>query len=362
MITFDTDNAKGALLKVVGVGGAGNNAVNRMIDAGVGGVEFVAINTDKQALQRSKAHYKIQIGEKVTKGLGAGANPEIGRKAAEESREDIAQVLKGADMIFVTAGMGGGTGTGASPVVAEIAKELGVLTVAVVTRPFTSEGAKRRQNAEKGIEDLKKIVDTIIVVPNDRLFMLSTNKSIKVSEAFRMADDVLRQGVQGISDIILTPGFINADFADVQAIMMNKGYAHMGIGRAKGEDKVVKALEEAINSPLLETSIKGARGVLVNYTGNSEELFLDDIEKANELITNNAHEEVNFIMGLVYNDDMKDEVQVTVIATGFENENNKDDIKTSQTQQKSTTKTIPTIQVDKDDDRFEIPEFLKNRK
>jgi len=355
MITFDTENMKDPILKVVGVGGAGNNAVNRMVDFGVTGVEFIAINTDKQALQRSKAHYKIQIGEKVTKGLGAGANPEIGRKAADESREEIAQVLKGAEMVFITAGMGGGTGTGASPVVAEIAKDLGILTVAVVTRPFTSEGPKRKTNAEKGISELKSIVDTIIVVPNDRLFMLSTSKGLKVNEAFRLADDVLRQGVQGITDIILTPGFINADFADIQAIMTNKGYAHMGIGRAKGEDKLTKALEQAINSPLLETSMKGAKGVLVNYTGNSEELLIEEINNANNMIISNAHPDVNFIMGLVYNEDMKDEVQVTIIATGFEEDGQKE-IKTTKTQ---PNQSIPQ---ESSDDLFEIPIFLKNRK
>ncbi|ADQ04204.1 cell division protein FtsZ [Caldicellulosiruptor owensensis OL] len=359
MISFDTEKMTIAQLKVVGVGGAGNNAVNRMIDVGVSGVEFIAVNTDKQALQRSKAHYKIQIGEKITKGLGAGADPEIGRKAAEESKEDIAQVLKGADMVFITAGMGGGTGTGASPVVAEIAKELGILTVAVVTRPFKSEGAKRRINAEKGIEELKKIVDTIIIVPNDRLFMLSTNKSLKISDAFRMADDVLRQGVQGISDIILNAGLINVDFADVKAIMMNKGYAHMGIGKAKGDEKVLKALEQAINSPLLETSIKGAKGVLVNYTGNPEELLLDEIERANELISSEADENVNFIMGIVFNEEMKDEVQVTVIATGFDTTEEQQPV--AQKNKSTLTKADNLQNLFQDDDIFEIPIFLKNK-
>jgi len=318
------------------------------------------VNTDKQALQRSKAHYKIQIGEKITKGLGAGADPEIGRKAAEESKEDIAQVLKGADMVFITAGMGGGTGTGASPVVAEIAKELGILTVAVVTRPFKSEGAKRRINAEKGIEELKKIVDTIIIVPNDRLFMLSTNKSLKISDAFRMADDVLRQGVQGISDIILNAGLINVDFADVKAIMMNKGYAHMGIGKAKGDEKVLKALEQAINSPLLETSIKGAKGVLVNYTGIQKNFCLTKIERANELISSEADENVNFIMGIVFNEEMKDEVQVTVIATGFDTTNEE---QSSVQANKASLPKVGNLQnLFQDDDIFEIPIFLKNKK
>ena len=263
-------------------------------------------------------------------------------------------------MVFITAGMGGGTGTGASPVVAEIAKELGILTVAVVTRPFKSEGAKRRINAEKGIEELKKIVDTIIIVPNDRLFMLSTNKSLKISDAFRMADDVLRQGVQGISDIILNAGLINVDFADVKAIMMNKGYAHMGIGKAKGDEKVLKALEQAINSPLLETSIKGAKGVLVNYTGNPEELLLDEIEKANELISSEADENVNFIMGIVFNEEMKDEVQVTVIATGFDSV--EDSQQNQQTSKISSSKTSNLQSLFQDDDIFEIPIFLKNKK
>jgi len=263
-------------------------------------------------------------------------------------------------MVFITAGMGGGTGTGASPVVAEIAKELGILTVAVVTRPFKSEGAKRRINAEKGIEELKKIVDTIIIVPNDRLFMLSTNKSLKISDAFRMADDVLRQGVQGISDIILNAGLINVDFADVKAIMMNKGYAHMGIGKAKGDEKVLKALEQAINSPLLETSIKGAKGVLVNYTGNPEELLLDEIERANELISSEADENVNFIMGIVFNEEMKDEVQVTVIATGFDTTNEE---QSSVQANKASLPKVGNLQnLFQDDDIFEIPIFLKNKK
>ena len=258
-----------ALIKVIGVGGAGNNAINRMIESGIKGVEFIAVNTDRQALQVSKASTRIQIGEKITRGLGAGANPDIGAQAAEESKSEIAEVLRGADMVFVTSGMGGGTGTGAAPIVAATAKELGILTIGVVTKPFTFEGKKRQAQAERGIESLKGKVDTLVVIPNDKLLQIIDRKT-SIVEAFKMADDVLRQGVQGISDLISVPGLINLDFADVKTIMLNTGMAHMGIGRASGENRAEDAAKEAIQSPLLETSIEGARGVIINITGGTD--------------------------------------------------------------------------------------------
>ena len=258
-----------ATIKVIGVGGAGNNAVNRMVEAGIKSVEFIAVNTDRQALNMSKANSKIQIGEKLTRGLGAGANPDIGAQAAEESKAEIAEVLKGADMVFVTAGMGGGTGTGAAPLVAATAKELGILTIGVVTKPFTFEGKKRLAQAERGIANLKGKVDTLVVIPNDKLLQVIDRKT-SIVEAFRMADDILRQGVQGISDLIAVPGLINLDFADVKTIMLNQGMAHMGIGRASGENRAEDAAKQAIQSPLLETSIEGARGVIINITGGSD--------------------------------------------------------------------------------------------
>ena len=258
-----------ATIKVIGVGGAGNNAINRMIESGIKNVEFIAVNTDRQALQLSKASSRIQIGEKLTRGLGAGANPDIGMQAAEESKAEIAEVLRGADMVFVTAGMGGGTGTGAAPIVAAAAKELGILTIGVVTKPFTFEGKKRLNQAEKGIANLKERVDTLVVIPNDKLLQIIDRRT-SIVEAFKMADDVLRQGVQGISDLISVPGLINLDFADVKTVMLNTGMAHMGIGRASGENRAEDAAKQAIQSPLLETSIEGARGVIINITGGNE--------------------------------------------------------------------------------------------
>ncbi|HHY90417.1 MAG TPA: cell division protein FtsZ, partial [Clostridiales bacterium] len=266
MLEFDIDVEQFAQIKVVGVGGGGNNAVNRMIESQLRGVQFVAINTDKQALFMSQAEHKIQIGEKLTKGLGAGADPEIGRKAAEESQDDICNVLQGADMVFITAGMGGGTGTGAAPVVAKIAKEMGILTVGVVTKPFNFEGKRRMQNAEMGIKCLREQVDTLVTIPNDRLLQIAERKT-SITEAFKIADDVLRQGVQGISDLIAVPGLVNLDFADVKTIMYERGLAHMGVGRGvSGENRAVEAAKQAIHSPLLETSIQGAKGVLLNIT------------------------------------------------------------------------------------------------
>jgi len=305
-----------ANIKVIGIGGGGNNAVNRMIDAGLKGVEFISINTDRQVLFTSKAEHKLQVGEKLTRGLGAGANPEIGKKAAEESREDIAQLLQGADMVFITAGMGGGTGTGAAPIIAEIAKELGILTVGVVTKPFTFEGKRRMIYAEQGIEELKSRVDTLVTIPNDRLLQVIEKKTTML-EAFRIADDVLKQGVQGISDLIAVPGLVNLDFADVKTIMLEQGLAHMGIGKASGENRATEAAKQAIHSPLLETSILGAKGVLLNITGGTN-LGLFEVNEAAELVVEAADQDANIIFGSVINEELKDEIRITVIATGFE--------------------------------------------
>ena len=310
-----------ATIKVIGVGGAGNNAVNRMIEAGIRNVEFIAVNTDRQTLNESKANSKIQIGEKLTRGLGAGANPDIGSQAAEESKAEIAEVLKGADMVFVTAGMGGGTGTGAAPIVASTAKEMGILTIGVVTKPFTFEGKKRLAQAERGVASLKGKVDTLVVIPNDKLLQVIDRKTSMI-EAFRMADDVLRQGVQGISDLISVPGVINLDFADVRTIMLNQGMAHMGIGCASGENRAEDAAKQAIQSPLLETSIEGARGIIINITGGSD-MGLHEANTAAELVQRSADPEANIIFGTVIDDSMGDEIQITVIATGFEKEEEK---------------------------------------
>ncbi|WP_458413977.1 cell division protein FtsZ [Schinkia sp. CFF1] len=315
MLQFDTHMDQLASIKVIGVGGGGSNAVNRMIEHGVQGVEFIAVNTDAQALNLSKAEIKLQIGTKLTRGLGAGANPEVGKKAAEESREQIEEALKGADMVFVTAGMGGGTGTGAAPVIAQISKELGALTVGVVTRPFTFEGRKRATQAASGIASFKENVDTLIVIPNDRLLEI-VDKNTPMLEAFREADNVLRQGVQGISDLIAVPGLINLDFADVKTIMSDKGSALMGIGIATGENRAAEAAKKAISSPLLETSIDGAQGVLMNITGGMN-LSLYEVQEAADIVASASDEEVNMIFGSVINENLKDEIVVTVIATGF---------------------------------------------
>ena len=304
-----------ATIKVIGVGGAGNNAVNRMVDAGIKGVEFIAVNTDRQALVLSKAATKIQIGEKITRGLGAGANPDIGAQAAEESKAEIAEALRGADMVFVTAGMGGGTGTGAAPIVAACAKEMGILTIGVVTKPFTFEGKKRLSQAERGIESLKGKVDSLVVIPNDKLLQIIDRKT-SIVEAFKMADDVLRQGVQGISDLIAIPGLVNLDFADVKTIMLNQGMAHMGIGKASGENRAEDAAKQAIQSPLLETSIEGAKGVIINITA-SPDIGLDEIETASSIISQQADEDANIIWGAAFDENMDDSISVTVIATGF---------------------------------------------
>ncbi len=308
-------NEGSAVIKVIGVGGGGNNAVNRMIDAGIKGVEFIAVNTDKQALQISRAGARIQIGEKITRGLGAGADPNVGAQSAEESKSEIAEALRGADMVFVTAGMGGGTGTGAAPTVAACAKEMGILTIGVVTKPFTFEGKKRLAQAERGIESLKGKVDTLVVIPNDKLLQVIDRKT-SIIDAFRMADDILRQGVQGISDLIANPGLVNLDFADVKTIMLDTGMAHMGIGRASGENRAEDAAKQAIQSPLLETSIEGARGVIINITGSSS-LGLQEVNTAAELVQRSVDPEANIIFGTVIDESLEDELLITVIATGF---------------------------------------------
>ncbi len=315
MFQFDTENTNPAQIKVIGVGGGGNNAVNRMIEAGVKSVEFIAVNTDKQDLTLSAASQKIQIGEKITKGLGAGAVPEIGKKAAEESRDEIAQAIKGSDMVFVTAGMGGGTGTGAAPIVAEVAKEMGVLTVGIVTKPFWFEGKVRQRNSDEGITNLMGAVDTLVVIPNDKLLEIAENRT-PLMESFRMADDILRQGVQGISDLISRPGLISLDFADIKTIMKDTGFAHMGIGSATGENRAEEAAKKAIHSPLLETTIEGAKGVILNVTGGSD-LGILEVKTAAELVEEAADSDANIIIGAIVDENLGDEIQVTVIATGF---------------------------------------------
>ncbi|MGI6173764.1 MAG: cell division protein FtsZ [Christensenellales bacterium] len=316
MLEFEVEQTNFASIKVIGVGGAGTNAVNRMIDAGLRGVDFIAVNTDKQALVLSKAEKKVQIGEKITKGLGAGAKPEIGEQAAQESREEISGLLKGSDLVFITCGMGGGTGTGAAPVIAEVARSMGILTIGVVSKPFIFEGRQRMKNAEMGIEQLKINVDTLVVVPNDRLLQVVT-KGTTMTEAFRIADDTLRQGIQGISDLIAVPSLINLDFADVRSVMESRGLAHMGIGVGKGESRMIDAAKQAISSPMLETTIDGARAVLINITGGSD-MSIIDINEAAQLITQAADPESNIIFGAGIDDTLEDEVHITVIATGFE--------------------------------------------
>jgi cell division protein FtsZ len=378
MLDFDTNIDQLATIKVIGVGGGGNNAVNRMIEHGVQGVDFIAVNTDAQALNLSKAEIKMQIGGKLTRGLGAGANPEVGKKAAEESKEQIEEALRGADMVFVTAGMGGGTGTGAAPVIAQIARDLGALTVGVVTRPFTFEGRKRSTQAAGGISAMKEAVDTLIVIPNDRLLEI-VDKSTPMLEAFREADNVLRQGVQGISDLIATPGLINLDFADVKTIMANKGSALMGIGVAAGENRATEAAKKAISSPLLETSLDGAQGVLMNITGGTN-LSLYEVQEAADIVASASDQEVNMIFGSVINENLKDEIIVTVIATGFNEEiampkttrpafgqvkPNIGGVKREQRREEVPQETYrnpsPTQTPVQQEDTLDIPTFLRNR-
>ena len=317
-ITADNNNADNVVvLKVVGVGGAGNNVVNRMVNSGSQGVEFISVNTDKQALAVSGANQTIQIGEKLTHGQGAGSNPEIGRKSAEESRNEIAKALEDADMVFITAGMGGGTGTGAAPVVAEVAHEAGKLTVGVVTKPFKFEGKRRMDQALEGINELLEKVDSLLIIPNDRL-KYATDQKVTLSNAFEIADDVLRQAVTSISDLIKNTGFINLDFADVTCIMKGAGFAHMGVGSAIGKGKAEDAARMAVSSPLMETSINGARGVLINITG-SDDMGLEDVEAAANLVQEAAHPDANIIWGTAFDENLSDEMRVTVVATGFDN-------------------------------------------
>ena len=329
LMNFDmaNDNENVVSIKVVGVGGGGGNAVDRMVQSGMKSVEFISVNTDSQQLVDSKSPIKIQIGEKLTKGLGAGGNPDIGERSAEETQEEVAQALKGADMVFITAGMGGGTGTGAAPKIASISKEMGILTVGVVTKPFNFEGKKRMANAERGIMELKKNVDTLVIIPNQRLLSI-IDKKTTLTEAFKKVDEVLRQGVQGIADLISKPGVINLDFADVRTIMADQGIAHMGIGQASGENKAEVAAKMAIQSPLLETTIEGARSVLINFSGDNN-LGLLETEEAAELIRESLDPEAEIIFGTTINEDLSDQVIVTVIATGLED----NEIPVSQQQQ-----------------------------
>lgn len=365
-------------IKVIGVGGGGNNAVNRMIYAGITSASFVAINTDKQALLMSKAESRLQIGEQLTRGLGAGADPEVGRKAAEESKELIQEILKDTDLVFVTAGMGGGTGTGAAPVVANIAKEMGILTIAVVTKPFRFEGKKRMENAENGIKELKNVVDTLVVIPNDKLLTI-VPKNTPIIDAFKTADDVLRQGIQGISDLIVTSSLINLDFADVKAIMKNKGLAHMGLGRGKGENRTIEAVRQAVSSPLLETTIEGATGIILNIKG-SPNLTLDEVYESADLVKEVVDPSCNIIFGSGIDPKMDDEVEITVIATGFSGGTATDEMKqevkrnivthveTESENEPSETnevldlpkQDIPSSRVDVSDN--DIPAFIKKLK
>ncbi len=354
-----------AIIKVIGVGGAGNNAVNRMIASGIKGVEFISVNTDRQALKNSNASTKIQIGEKVTRGLGAGANPDIGAQSAEENKTEIAEALRGADMVFVTAGMGGGTGTGAAPIVASAAKEMGILTIGVVTKPFTFEGKKRLAQAERGIESLKGKVDALVVIPNDKLLQIIDRKTSMV-DAFIMADDVLRQGVQGISDLIANPGLVNLDFADVKTIMLNTGMAHMGIGRATGENRAEDAAKQAIQSPLLETSIEGARGVIINITGSSS-IGLQEINTAAELVQRSVDPEANIIFGTAIDESLEDEIVITVIATGFDKDRPTSNIGVDQIISKAWDKKITSVPTSGESSNpnsqdLDIPSFLRKNK
>lgn len=368
LLDFDVDIQSFTNIKVIGCGGGGGNAINRMIQEGLRDVEFITINTDKQALMLSHAPHKIQIGDKLTKGLGAGANPEIGKKAAEENKDEITEAIKGADMVFITAGMGGGTGTGAAPVVAEIAKSMGILTVGIVTKPFPFEGRRRMTHAEMGIDNLKQKVDTLVTIPNERLLTM-VDKKTTLLESFKKADDVLRQGVQGISDLITNPGLINLDFADVRAVMVDKGLAHMGVGYGKGETRAQDAAREAISSPLLETSIVGATGVLLNVTGDAE-LGLLEINEAAEIVQEAADPDANIIFGTVIDESLKDEIRITVIATGFEKDHKKNSMvkeaiteKRQEIVEEQIKEEVPQIDIAepvKDD--LEIPMFLRRSK
>ncbi len=348
-----------AVIKVIGIGGGGCNAVNRMIDAGLKGVEFIAINTDAQALLMSDADVKLDVGRQLTRGLGAGSDPDVGKNAAEEHREEIEEVLKGADMVFITAGKGGGTGTGGAPIVAEVAKSIGALTVGVVTRPFTFEGRRRSVQAESGIQRLKEKVDTLIIIPNDRLLQVSDEKTSMLN-AFKMADEVLLQGVQGITDLITTPGLINTDFADVKMIMTNAGSALMGIGYASGEGRAVNAARAGISSPLLEASIEGARGILLNVSGPSD-LGLFEVNEAAEIIAQAAHPDANIIFGAVIDDALGDEVRITVIAAGFDRYEGESQLGATGLGLRDDEDAFSSgdTEITLDDDEFDVPEFLR---
>jgi cell division protein FtsZ len=348
-----------AVIKVIGVGGGGGNAVNRMIDAGLKGVEFIAVNTDAQALLTSDADVKLDLGRELTRGLGAGSDPDVGRQAAEEHRAEIEEVLKGADMVFITAGKGGGTGTGGAPIIAEVAKQQGALTIGVVTRPFTFEGRRRSVQAEQGIQRLKEKVDTLIIIPNDRLLQVSDEKTSMLN-AFKMADEVLLQGVQGITDLITTPGLINTDFADVKMVMTNAGSALMGIGYASGDGRAVTAARAAISSPLLEASIEGARGILLNISGPSD-LGLFEVNEAAEIIAEAAHPDANIIFGAVIDDALGDEVRITVIAAGFDRfeGERRPDAPLGLREEERALGGDDDVDDDLGDDDFDVPEFLR---
>ena len=370
MLQFETPVDSPANIKVVGIGGAGCNAVNRMIDSNLQGITFIAVNTDRQALNKSKAETRVQIGEKLTKGLGAGGNPEVGQKSAEESLENIEKQLTGADMVFITSGMGGGTGTGAAPIIAKAAKISGALTVGVVTKPFTFEGKKRREHAELGIKFLKNYVDSLVVVPNDKLLTIS-EKTTSILDAFKKADEVLKDGVEGISSLISDAGLINLDFADVKTVMSDRGIAHMGVGVASGEDRVAQAIKNAIESPLLETSIKGAKAVLLNVMGGYD-LGMLEVNDAADLVAKEADEDAIIIFGTSVREDMQDEVRVTVIATGFEDDLDKVKIpgkgldgldKPEEKNSVEIQESVEEIKKETDykpENDFPIPDFLKN--
>ena len=370
MLQFETPVDSPANIKVVGIGGAGCNAVNRMIDSNLQGITFIAVNTDRQALNKSKAETRVQIGEKLTKGLGAGGNPEVGQKSAEESLENIEKQLTGADMVFITAGMGGGTGTGAAPIIAKAAKISGALTVGVVTKPFTFEGKKRREHADLGIKFLKNYVDSLVVVPNDKLLTIS-EKTTSILDAFKKADEVLKDGVEGISSLISDAGLINLDFADVKTVMSDRGIAHMGVGVASGENRVAQAIKNAIESPLLETSIKGAKAVLLNVMGGYD-LGMLEVNDAADLVAKEADEDAIIIFGTSVREDMQDEVRVTVIATGFEDDLDKVKIpgkgldgldKPEEKNSVEIQESVEEIKQETDykpENDFPIPDFLKN--
>ncbi len=360
-IEFDNEQGKDAKILVIGVGGGGNNAVDRMIDSGMGGVEFIAMNTDKHVLLQSRAATKIQLGEKLTRGLGAGANPEIGEKAANESRDEIASALKGCDMVFITAGMGGGTGTGAAPIVAEVAKEMGILTVGVVTKPFVFEGRRKMQAALRGIEKFRTNIDSLVVIPNDRILKVVDEK-VTIDNAFKLVDEVLSKSVQGICDIITKIGDMNVDFADVKATMSNRGIVHMGVGRASGKNRAEEALLKAINNPLLETTIENAKAVLINFCGDN--INMQEMETVSNIVYDSVDVDAQIIIGTLNSSDMSDEIQVTVIAAGFDDENIAGESfnVAPRTSTISTPKSEPvSAQKSSDDSDIDIPTFLRGK-